>query len=93
MKNIKCIIQEIVKYILICLLACCLVLHSLALATTFMLENLKKEIKEELMQSMFEVDSLIGQIKITLGDSSIIHKIDDSGIIYKIGDKNGKRRK
>ena len=34
----------------------------------------EKEIKEELMQSMFEVDSLIGQIKITLGDSSIIER-------------------
>lgn len=59
----------------------------------FYIGKSEKEIKEELMQSMFEVDSLIGQIKITLGDSSIIHKIDDSGIIYKIGDKNGKRRK
>ena len=34
----------------------------------------EKEIKEELMQSMFEVDSLISQIKITLGDSSAIER-------------------
>ena len=34
----------------------------------------EKEIKEELMQSMFEVDSLIGNIKIILGDSSAIER-------------------
>jgi len=32
------------------------------------------EIEEELMRSIFEVDSLIMDIKITLGDSSIIQK-------------------
>ena len=40
----------------------------------FYIGKSEKEIKEELMQSMFEVDSLIGQIKITLGDSSIIER-------------------
>ena len=33
-----------------------------------------REIEEELMRSIFEVDSLIMDIKITLGDSSIIQK-------------------
>ena len=40
----------------------------------FYIGKSEEEIKEELMQSMFEVDSLIGQIKITLGDSSIIER-------------------
>jgi len=34
----------------------------------------QEDIEKELMQSIFEVDSLIGQIKITLGDSSIIER-------------------
>ena len=34
----------------------------------------QREIEEELMRSIFEVDSLIMDIKITLGDSSIIHR-------------------
>ncbi len=33
-----------------------------------------REIEEELMRSIFEVDSLIMDIKITLGDSSIIYR-------------------
>ena len=40
----------------------------------FYIGKSEKEIKEELMQSMFEVDSLISQIKITLGDSSAIER-------------------
>ena len=40
----------------------------------FYIGKSEKEIKEELMQSMFEVDSLIRQIKITLGDSSAIER-------------------
>ena len=40
----------------------------------FYIGKSEEEIKEELMQSIFEVDSLIGQIKITLGDSSIIER-------------------
>ena len=40
----------------------------------FYIGKSEKEIKEELMQSMFEVDSLIGNIKIILGDSSAIER-------------------
>jgi hypothetical protein len=41
------------------------------------------QIEKELMRSIFEVDSLIMDIKITLGDSSIIHKLGDSTLIYR----------
>ena len=40
----------------------------------FYIGKSEEEIKEELMQSMFEVDSLIGNIKIILGDSSAIER-------------------
>jgi hypothetical protein len=42
-----------------------------------------EQIEKELMRSIFEVDSLIMDIKITLGDSSIIHKLGDSTLIYR----------
>jgi hypothetical protein len=38
----------------------------------FYIGKSQEKIEEELMQSMFEVDSLIGNIKIILGDSSAI---------------------
>tara|TARA_R100001198_G_C5227517_1_gene207712 strand:+ start:67 stop:324 length:258 start_codon:yes stop_codon:yes gene_type:complete len=34
----------------------------------------QQEIEEELMRSIFEVDSLMGNIKIILGDSSSVQK-------------------
>jgi hypothetical protein len=40
----------------------------------FYIGKSQEEIEEELMQSMFEVDSLIGNIKIILGDSSAIER-------------------
>ena len=40
----------------------------------FYIGKSEEDIEKELMQSIFEVDSLIGQIKITLGDSSIIER-------------------
>tara|TARA_Y100001937_G_scaffold94629_1_gene128366 strand:- start:2985 stop:3203 length:219 start_codon:yes stop_codon:yes gene_type:complete len=40
----------------------------------FYIGKSQEDIEKELMQSIFEVDSLIGQIKITLGDSSIIER-------------------
>jgi hypothetical protein len=40
----------------------------------FYIGKSEEEIKKELMQSMFEVDSLIGNIKIILGDSSVIER-------------------
>ena len=40
----------------------------------FYIVKSEEEIEKELMQSMFEVDSLIGNIKIILGDSSAIER-------------------
>ncbi len=40
----------------------------------FYIGKSEEEIEKELMQSMFEVDSLIGNIKIILGDSSAIER-------------------
>ena len=40
----------------------------------FYIGKSEEDIEKELMQSIFEVDSLIGQIKITLGDSSAIER-------------------
>ena len=41
---------------------------------SFYIGKSEKELNEELMQSIFEVDSLMQNIQIILGDSSLIQK-------------------
>jgi hypothetical protein len=54
--------------------ACLLMIIFVSCADEFYFGKSKEDLNEELVRSMFELDSLMMNMRITLGDSSIIEK-------------------
>ena len=54
--------------------ACLLMIIFVSCADEFYFGKSKEDLNKELARSMFELDSLIMDMRITLGDSSIIEK-------------------
>lgn len=54
--------------------ACLLMIIFVSCADEFYFGKSKEDLNKELARSMFELDSLIMNMRITLGDSSIIQK-------------------
>jgi len=54
--------------------ACLLMIIFVSCADEFYFGKSKEDLNKELARSMFELDSLIMDMRITLGDSSIIQK-------------------